>query len=533
MAAYAGLLTALGWSLLDSIWQMAVLWTAYFLLTAGNKRISAAGKYNLVLLFVVFSAEWFVYTLIHLLRQPSAPVIPGFIPVSSTAGRCIPYLSGLYLVILSLRLVQYGFQSAKRHHSRFSLDPVSPKLRSFTEKYIRIMGITKKVSVYQSEKSETAETSGFLKPMILLPLSLITQLTAEQVEAILVHELYHIRRNDYLIHICMTCFRSIFFFNPFAHLFHNALERERELACDDGVLELGYEPRVYAEALFSLEKFRQISPGFTLAADGNKPWLLMERIRRVLGEPAQKEKRFSPLVLSGLTAAFVFFGLQLISIPESSAGNRVVPVHFEVSEEKNMNPVTENAYRSLVIVRNSPRKKWHSTDEKKLVKKPQNFFHSPVPPAIEPGEMTAAYFVDENQDRNYTNESAAGLVTETVPVYKTTPYVPSASLSYELQLVNTPDDSVRDQQNEKCIQDVINASRLNAVIKLKKVQTEMEQNKRQLVEIELKNKNLILLDQHNTLPVLKKMHREIKVKKNELKELLNQLQVSQEEIIHI
>ena len=160
--------------------------------------------------------------------------------------------------------------------------------------------------VLLSEKTETAETSGFLKPLILLPLSLLTRLSPAQVEAILVHELYHIRRNDYLINILATCFRSIFFFNPFAQLFYKALERERELACDDGVLELGYEPGIYAEALFSLEKYRQTNPGFSLAVDGKKPWLLMERIRRVLGKPALKEKGFSSKHLYGFAAAFIF-----------------------------------------------------------------------------------------------------------------------------------------------------------------------------------------------------------------------------------
>ncbi len=446
--AYMGLLTALGWSLLDSVWQMAVLWTFYYLLTAGNKRFSAAGKHNLALLFVVFSVEWFIYTFVHLLREPAVPVISGFIPVSSTAGRCIPYLSGLYLLILLVRLVQYGFLHPERLSEK-TWEPVSPVLKTFTDRFTRILGITQQVSVFQSEKSETAQTSGFLKPLILLPVSLVTQLSVSQVEAILVHELYHIRRNDYLIHICMTCFRSIFFFNPFAHLFYKALERERELACDDGVLELGYEPRVYAEALFSLEKYRQINTGFTLAADGNKPWLLMERIRRVLGEPARKEKRFSPLVLSGLTAAFVFFGLQLITIPDGLASHSAVaetgvPVHFEMAEEKNWIPFEGISYREIEPLKSWAQRKIHQSTVKKIQKKLQTIGISSSLPTGESDETTETYFVDDNLVRNFSNESAAGPVVEPVPVSQGTPYVPSASLSYELHSVNVTEDSIRE-----------------------------------------------------------------------------------------
>src|SRR5204863_1511455 len=126
----------------------------------------------------------------------------------------------------------------------------------FADRYARLLGITRRVQVYLSDLAETAQTGGFLKPFILLPISLVTRLSPLQVETILVHELFHIRRNDYLINICMSCFRSIFYFNPFAHLFYRAMARERELACDDGVLEMGFAPGIYAEALFSLEKFR-------------------------------------------------------------------------------------------------------------------------------------------------------------------------------------------------------------------------------------------------------------------------------------
>ncbi len=70
MSVYLSFLTVLGWSLLYSIWQMAVLWIAYSLLTAGNNRISPAGKHNLVLVFVFVGTEWFIYTFIRLIGRP-------------------------------------------------------------------------------------------------------------------------------------------------------------------------------------------------------------------------------------------------------------------------------------------------------------------------------------------------------------------------------------------------------------------------------------------------------------------------------
>jgi Zn-dependent protease with chaperone function len=537
MPAILNPLTALGWSLLDSVWQMAVLWAIYCLLTAGNKRISAAGKHNLILLFVVFGAEWFAYSLFHLLKTPMDPVVSWFLPVSTPAGQWIPYLGGLYLMVLTVRFLQYGFHHADRLANRSPIS-ISPLLQTFTDRCVRILGITKPVMVYLSEFALTAETSGFFKPLILLPVSLLTRLSPAQVEAILVHELYHIRRNDYLINIGMSCFRSVFFFNPFAHLFFKAIERERELACDDGVLELGYEPGVYAEALFSLEKYRQVNPGFSLAADGNRPWLLMQRIRRVLGEPALKENRFNPLLLSGLAAAFAFFVLQLMIIPPghkdgTPTRDSAIPVHFEIAEEKMAFPAPEVAYSTPEKHGAAGAEHHWSIKKNKMVSRKQVPSMQTMVVTEEPTIADQAIYADNNIVRNYSNESPAGPVTDNVQVFQGSPFVPSSSLSYEDLPKNAIEDSALQLQMEKTVKDVLIADRMNSIVVLKKMQKEMENDKNQLVETELKNKNQIILDQQNTLPLLKKIHRDLRIKKKELEKLQIRLQVSSEEIIHI
>src|SRR5437764_8271620 len=105
MFAFQSALTVLGWCLLDSIWQLALMWMGYKLLTAGNKNISPAGKHNLILLFVFIGAEWFIYSFFHLLNNPSARLLPRFIVVPSAANVCISWMCIIYLIILSLRLL--------------------------------------------------------------------------------------------------------------------------------------------------------------------------------------------------------------------------------------------------------------------------------------------------------------------------------------------------------------------------------------------------------------------------------------------
>jgi hypothetical protein len=536
MPAYLSLMTALGWSLLASFWQMALLWAGYYLLTAGNKRLSAAGKHNLVLLFIVFSGEWFIYTFFHLLKEPNEAAVHGFVPVSDLVSQWIPYISNIYLFILAVRFPLYFIQ----HHKRKNLIspvPVSTAMQSFTNRFTRILGITKRVTVYLSEKTETAETSGFLKPLILLPFSLLTRLSPAQVEAILIHELYHIRRNDYLINIVVTGYRSIFFFNPFAHLFYRALERERELACDDGVLELGYDPSVYAEALFSLEKHRQVNQGFSLAVDGKKPWLLMERIQRVLGKPALREKRLSPMFLCGLAAAFVFFGLQFIALPAQTPSDGVpasaIPVHYELAEENNIIPVLSFTVPSKQEKHNAPPRASKAIVKLKKAREIEKLVLKFNRKPAELNLTDQAFYIDHNIVRNYSNESDAGLATTRVEEFPGSPYVPSGSLSYETIPNNSNEDSVHQLLILNCLKDAETATRLHSVIVLKKLKRELEKSKIEVREAELKNKTMIFLDKKNIQPILEKVHQQLKDNKKEIEKMGNRVTVSAEEIIHI
>src|ERR1700759_3719967 len=139
MSACQNALIVLGWCLLDSIWQMAVMWLGYKMVTAGNKNISPAAKHNLILLFVFIGTEWFVYSFIHLMSEPAAHIQPGFIPVSPAANFWIFWISVFYLVMLSGRLEQYTsryFRSLKNDDTKSA----SPVFQAFTDRYAKILG---------------------------------------------------------------------------------------------------------------------------------------------------------------------------------------------------------------------------------------------------------------------------------------------------------------------------------------------------------------------------------------------------------
>ncbi len=527
MSAYLSFLTVLGWSLLDSVWQMAVLWMVYWLLTTGNNRISPAGKHNLVLLFAFIGVEWFIYNFIHQLDKPRPVFADGLRPAFNYANQWIPFATAAYLISLIVRLAHHTLRNPGWRSQKSGIEP-SRAYQLFTDRYARLLGIRRRVQVCLSGLVETAETSGFLKPIILLPFSLLTRLSPQQLEAILVHELLHIRRNDYFINICMLCVRNIFFFNPFARLFYKAMARERELACDDGVLEMGFEPGVYADALFSLEKLRQVYPGFSLAADGNRPWLLMERIRRLLGKPVVLSKRLNPLYYLILFLSILLSGLKVTApVPDKVLKKLSPPVAVELTRYE-----TPGMPVNLIVPETISR----PAIRRKPVRKQNLKILPSLPDALPESESAPreqAFFADDKLERNYSNQAAAALTRDLVREVPGSPYIPSASLYYESMPVIEAEDSMKTIVVENALKEQVRLSRMKSIALLKSIEIEIDKSKKLLNQEESKNQELIIINQKNLKPELNKIRRQIEIKKNKIEHLRIRLQDSEEEIIHM
>ncbi len=153
------------------------------------------------------------------------------------------------------------------------------KLESLQEK----IGYHKKIRLLSADAATTPFTFGWLKPVIMFPVSLLTQLPADQVESILLHELAHIKRRDYLINLLQALAEIAFFFNPSFWYISTVLEKERENACDDLVLAATHDRVSYARALTNLARLCQletISPAALAIAQ--KKQSLMRRIQRIV-----------------------------------------------------------------------------------------------------------------------------------------------------------------------------------------------------------------------------------------------------------
>lgn len=191
------------------------------------------------------------------------------------------------------------------------------------------IGIRQTVCLMQSELVKMPVTVGWLKPVILLPMGIILQLPAEQLESILWHELAHIRRRDYLVNILQELVETVFFFNPGLLWLSSLIRAEREACCDDIVLSRIKQKASYMEALLAFLNGDN-SPG-PLAMGigwGNQ---LRDRLKRMVN---QENKRLAGtekvILVTGLALLLAFttlsnanplFAVSMHRLPRSEEGN--------------------------------------------------------------------------------------------------------------------------------------------------------------------------------------------------------------------
>ena len=190
------------------------------------------------------------------------------------AGVLIFYLRGLASWIAARRLRNKGVcHAADLWQERI------PRLASR-------LNLTRPVILLESFFADVPVVIGYLKPVILVPVGLMAGLPAGQVEAILLHELAHIRRFDYLVNLLQVFVEGLLFYHPAVWWISGVIRAERENCCDDLVVAATGSAIEYATALASLEQRRE-NAGMALAATGGG---LVKRIQRLLG---RKERGYA------------------------------------------------------------------------------------------------------------------------------------------------------------------------------------------------------------------------------------------------
>jgi bla regulator protein BlaR1 len=328
---YSPILEALGYAIFHSLWQSVLLFFPLQLVLLICKksqqryRILYGGLTLLFLVFIVtFCIEWNDAIQLqkqHLLLAKTAhsnsAVISNFSMAWKSSNQWWQSLIGFYrnahfrqtLPIISICYVSgilfMGFRmllAVKNIKTiRKNVLPISIELQQKFSALVNLVGISRKVSLFFSDNIQVPLMLGHLKPIVILPVALINQLDWQQTEAILLHELAHAKRMDYLFNILQNVMEVFMFFNPMTWWFSSIIRKEREHCCDDIAVLHSKQPVKYAEALLQLELSRnQYSPAMA-ATGNNKKYSLLNRIKRIV-EMKTTSKRSPQSMLAALTS---------------------------------------------------------------------------------------------------------------------------------------------------------------------------------------------------------------------------------------
>ncbi len=313
-------LQAVGWAAINSFWQMALLWVCYSAIHYCF-QLSSQRSYILGISGIFIGFIWFIVSYFEYLLNGSSPLLTGinqlrlslYIPMFLNAA------SVAYLVLLifptyeTFRNWQFILFIKQKG---LKIAPLNNRL--YIHKTSIQLGIFKTVKVYISDFIKSPVTLGFLKPVILLPVAALNNLSSTQIEAVLLHELAHIRRHDYLINLLLTIMHVILYFNPFFKFFIKRIEIERENCCDEMVVQFEYDRFEYASALLQLEKNAGAYHFAMAAANSNH---LLHRIQKIAG--TQKKPFFN--VRPGTVVFLGAFSLIIASNLFNSGKNRKDP----------------------------------------------------------------------------------------------------------------------------------------------------------------------------------------------------------------
>ncbi|WLT30166.1 M56 family metallopeptidase [Geothrix sp. PMB-07] len=353
---------ALGWALLHSLWQGAVVG----LLAAGclhaARDWAPAIRYRLaatsLAIIILAFAGTFVWMLPHgnaALSAEGALLAP-ILGSNSFGGRWpqlwasiaswVPWLTLVWGLGLGLRLFKVAGGLVWLYGP--CLDGAEPPPNDWQRRFDalhRTSGIRRMVRFASSRSVDSLLVLGWLRPVILVPTSAFLAMPPEALEALLIHELAHIRRGDYLANLVQTLAESLLFYHPAVWWLSGRIRQEREHCCDDAAVQACGDPILYASALLGLEELRtqpKLIPDLAVAASGGR---LMSRIQRLL-RPRPMSGAISPALFL-LPACLLAAMLGTASLTARPA-DELKPTAAPKSETKAEEPVDMD-FKQIVI----------------------------------------------------------------------------------------------------------------------------------------------------------------------------------------
>lgn len=350
---------SLGMTLLHSLWQIVLIYAILRLSLALLVNGKANFRYNISgsALFLTFLAAVVTFNIYFLngkaevitsqavslnLETETIPhyiqgIQEGNMESGITLYNLFPYIVSVYLIgvfILALKLT--GSLLFLRRYARRDTAAANRKTKEIFYELIKKFRFNRKIILVESLRAKTPMVIGYLKPVIIVPVGIFTHLPFNQVEAILAHELAHIKRNDFLINIIQSVVELLFFYHPVIYLISKHIREERENCCDDIALQFCKDSSQYVKALASMEGILPANP-YPAVAFVQKKNNLLNRMKRILKSNDMKTKLSDRIVAGSIILA----GILTLVLTGAAALNNI--------SAENATPVEDSASQAVKI----------------------------------------------------------------------------------------------------------------------------------------------------------------------------------------
>lgn len=334
-------LQSLSLALLSSIGQMALLAVLLLAFIAFNKP-NARIKYLILVATNFVGFVLFIFSLLKNIPASTNNIYWEQLQLNFLTKIILQVVGIAYLLIAFFFVFRLTIKSVILQHKYKHLFATEINaLQEFINTRIAQLNLRLKVVVKVSNQITTPFTIGFIKPVILLPLAAINQLSPSQLEAILLHELAHIQRKDYLINLVLLMLECVMFFNPVFKYINKQITITREFCCDDMVIENNYKPHLYAEALLVVAQHqtKSLQTIYEMQAiNGNNKQLLF-RVKRMLNlntvNKTKISRQFGYSFLLLLFAGLLFFSIGFIN----THVQQIVKTEFAQFKVHNLKPI--------------------------------------------------------------------------------------------------------------------------------------------------------------------------------------------------
>lgn len=271
-------------AVVNSLWQGAIIAFLLSILLAVFGRSDPRARYALSCMAMLALIAWPILSATNV-----AEVVSRSTSRSYAIERWVPFVWSWGVCIWSLRLA-WGYRRlcSLRSSGAFIEDEIIARA-AFRMKFFS------KARAAVSSLVEVPCAAGFLRPVILIPALIFTNLPIEHVEALLAHEIAHLKRWDHWVNLAQCCVQALLFYHPAAWWISKRIREERELCCDDLVVRAYGDAVTYAKALTALEKLRVHLPeAALLSTEGS----LAARIQRLAGVNAQVKRTWATLFVA-------------------------------------------------------------------------------------------------------------------------------------------------------------------------------------------------------------------------------------------